>query len=361
MSSTPRSLLKNARRRAWPRATRLAIHWLPVLGQGDALPAWQAHSVFQQAPGASVRVPATSAQPDLPSYGVQKPARFAHRREAWRPNPRTSLLRWLAPAHGATVAWIACTLGLWLSAISQTAHAQSGTLFGYPAATVNAFDQAYWNSQPAPVRALENMSVAIDGPGVTASSDRYGIALALAKQGYAIDVPIMVWGWDPYATMTLRAQYGYTWVPSALQAPVYVPPGVSVPGQASYNPAAPPPGSIRVDNVAADYAPASDCSSIPACVGLPPAPAPAPTTIGPDLGFQATVIFGTPSQTVSLEVYSSNSTEHFAEGLVYTNPAGASYLYHVLGTELMSPSQRIAIWIGPVPEGAAAPFTIVIQ
>ncbi len=257
---------------------------------------------------------------------------------------------------------VAGALVLWLSVISQNMRAQTGTLYVYPVATVNAFDTAYWNSQPAPVRALENMPPAIDGPGVTESTDRYGVALALAKQGFTIDVPITVWGWDPYATMTLRQQYGYTWVPSALQSPVYVPPGVNVPGQAGYNPAAPPPGSIKVDNVATDYAPSPDCSSAPACVGITPAPEP-PTTnlIGPDLGFQANVSFGTPSQTASLEVYSSTATQHFTEAVIYAISTGASYLYHILGTELMSPSQRSAVWIGPLPAGAAAPFTIAIE
>jgi hypothetical protein len=289
--------------------------------------------------------------------------RVRHTRDAHLAAGGIHVPAWMRAVLKSRIAVIvAGALVLWLSVISQTVHAQTGTLYGYPVATVNAFDTAYWNSQPAPVRALENMPPAIDGPGVAESTDRYGVALALAKQGYTIDVPITVWGWDPYATMTLRQQYGYTWVPSALQSPVYVPPGVSVPGQASYNPAAPPPGSIKVDNAAADYAPSPDCSTTPACPGITPA-APTPTTnaIGPDLGFQANVSFGTPSQTASLEVYSSTATQHFVEAFVYASSTGASYLYHILGTELMSPAQRSAVWIGPLPGGATAPFTIAIE
>jgi len=33
-------------------------------------------------------------------------------------------------------------------------------------------------------------------------------------KAYAIDTQIMVWGWDPQMTMTVRANQGYSWVPS---------------------------------------------------------------------------------------------------------------------------------------------------
>jgi hypothetical protein len=96
-------------------------------------------------------------------------------------------------------------------------------------------DQAYWASQPAAVQALQNM------PG----DQRYYAAQQLATQGYAIDVPIMVDGLDPLATMMQRQADGYTWVPSALQANIPVGPGISWPGPA-YDPNNPPPGSIMV-------------------------------------------------------------------------------------------------------------------
>lgn len=97
-------------------------------------------------------------------------------------------------------------------------------------------DEAYWAEQPAAVQALQNMPADQVGPA----------AMALAQQGYTIDVPIMVWGWDPLTTMVERQNYGYTWVPSGLQSPVDVPPGLSFPGLASYDPNNPPPGSIPV-------------------------------------------------------------------------------------------------------------------
>jgi len=101
-----------------------------------------------------------------------------------------------------------------------------------------AFDNAYWAEQPAAVQALRTMQ----NPG-----ERTALATQLANQGYSIDVPIMVWGWDPSITTAMRQGYGYTWVPSALQNGIQVAPGLpSVGTQAAYDPNNPPPGSIGV-------------------------------------------------------------------------------------------------------------------
>lgn len=95
----------------------------------------------------------------------------------------------------------------------------------------------YWAMQPEPVRALRNAK----------PDEREGLAQSLSKQGYAIDAPIMVWGWDPEQTMRLRSEYGYTWVPSAYQPQIQIAPGLAMPGIQSYDPTQPPPGSIRVN------------------------------------------------------------------------------------------------------------------
>ncbi len=108
------------------------------------------------------------------------------------------------------------------------------------------FDAAYWASQPPQVQALQ---------GITDPTQRATQAAALAAEGFTIDVPIMVWGWDPYLMMTMRAQFGYTWVPSALQPPVTIAPGTAQPGVVAYNPLDPPPGSINVSTNIADYPP----------------------------------------------------------------------------------------------------------
>lgn len=105
------------------------------------------------------------------------------------------------------------------------------------AAPVSEAD-AYWAEQPAPVQALRDMP---DGE----AKDQ--LALKLANQGYSIDTQIMVWGWDPQMTMTVRANQGYSWVPSYGQANIPVGPGLSMPDNPnSYNPGNPPAGAIQV-------------------------------------------------------------------------------------------------------------------
>jgi hypothetical protein len=97
---------------------------------------------------------------------------------------------------------------------------------------------AYWDAQPAPVQALRNM------PDGTAKDQ---LALKLANEGYSIDTQIMVWGWDPQMTMTVRENQGYSWVPGYGQSNIPVGPGLSMPDDPStYNPGNPPAGSIQV-------------------------------------------------------------------------------------------------------------------
>lgn len=99
------------------------------------------------------------------------------------------------------------------------------------------FDNNYWAQQPAAVQALRTMP----------ESQRSTYAQQLASEGYSIDVPIMVWGWDPSIVTSMRQADGYTWVPSAMQNPVEVAPGLGAVGNlAAYDPKNPPPGSIAV-------------------------------------------------------------------------------------------------------------------
>src|SRR5258708_6703990 len=91
----------------------------------------------------------------------------------------------------------------------------------------------YWDSQPAAVQALRD----IKDPNV-----REQTATNLASQGYTIDVPIMVWNWDPEATMTVRQNMGYTWVPSPGHPTVG-----SAPVLAAYSPTPTPPTAIAVN------------------------------------------------------------------------------------------------------------------
>src|ERR1700732_3999239 len=106
------------------------------------------------------------------------------------------------------------------------------------------FDQAYWASQPPEVRAL---------PSLPDQNSRGIRAAELATKGFVIDVPIMAWSWDAYLVMKLRSDFGYTWVPSALQTPVTIAPGLSAPGTVPYDAAHAPSGSIHVFLRPADY------------------------------------------------------------------------------------------------------------
>ena len=127
-----------------------------------------------------------------------------------------------------------------------------------------AFDTAYQASLAPQVAALAQISDL---------AARSNAAATLAAQGFVVDVPINVWGWDPYLVMTMRANYGYTWVPSALQPNVSIAPGVSQPGTVPYDPANPPAGSIKVSTNPADYPPYN-----------PPAPAPTPVVSSDPVG-----------------------------------------------------------------------------
>lgn len=98
-------------------------------------------------------------------------------------------------------------------------------------------EDAYWAMQPPAVQALRT---------ITDESARTTLAQQLAAQGYTIDVPIMVWQWDPLATMTIRQNSGYTWVPSGDQPNLPTCPNCDLPGLPAYDPNNPPPGSITV-------------------------------------------------------------------------------------------------------------------
>ena len=111
-----------------------------------------------------------------------------------------------------------------------------------------------------------------------ADSDRESLARQLADDGYTIDVPIDVWGWDSEKTTSARRTYGYTWVPPATGENPQVAPGLFFPGAVAYNAKRPPLGAILV--------PAEDGSFVsgasPLAVPPPPAkplPPPAPKAV----------------------------------------------------------------------------------
>ena len=170
------------------------------------------------------------------------------------------------------------------------------------------FDQAYWASQPPEVRSL---------PSVDDQDARAARAADLASKGFVIDVPIMVWAWDAYLVMKLRSDFGYTWVPAALQTPVAMAPGTSAPGAIPYDPAHPPSGSIHVSLNPADYPPFN-----------PPAPASSPTAGNDPVGLQSIGV-----------LYYSVPGETFPDGAKFSDPRG-TFLKHVV----ITPFGRTGYW-----------------
>ena len=120
---------------------------------------------------------------------------------------------------------------------SQSAPTQSMPPQSAPEAASQSANDVYWAKQPKAVQQLRN---------IQDTGQRSLLATQLASQGYSIDVPVMVWGWDAGITTQLRQSYGYTWVPSALQQPIPEAPGINNPGGTPYDAAHPPAGSIKV-------------------------------------------------------------------------------------------------------------------
>lgn len=107
-----------------------------------------------------------------------------------------------------------------------TAPTSGPTQFGFPVATLEAFDAAYLAAQPIAVQCALGVT---PGKGQFTMSalgqSAAGMATAqkLASQGYFIDVPIMVWGWDALMTMTQRINDGVKEYPDLLDVNTRVP------------------------------------------------------------------------------------------------------------------------------------------
>jgi hypothetical protein len=134
--------------------------------------------------------------------------------------------------------------------------------------------------------------------------------IELAIKGFKIDVPIMLWGWDPYKVMKLRIDYGYTWVPNALQPPVGAAPGLTGPGIIPYDPNNPPGGAIKVSLDLKDY---------------PPFDPPAPATPPPGVSFAPLDPVGV--QSVG-RLYYSVPGDQYVDGEKFIDPRG-TFLKHV--------------------------------
>jgi hypothetical protein len=173
------------------------------------------------------------------------------------------------------------------------------------AQTVNpqtAFDKAYWAAQPPEVVALLK---------VPDQTQRASQAMTLAIQGFTIDNPIDVWGWDPYQVMQLRQDYGYTWVPSYLQPAIQEVPGKNLPGLTPYDPAHPPAGSIKVSLNLADY---------------PPFTPPAAPVVNPSLSFVGNYSY---TNAAGIQVYTVGANDKTPNGGVVKEDRG-TFIKHVV-------------------------------
>ncbi len=135
-----------------------------------------------------------------------------------------------------------------------------------PNVTQSVFDPAYWSHFPAEIQALRTDTNAfLDAQKLSANP-----TLAVL-----LDKPIMVDHDDPWLTMYLRIQFGYTWIPNATQPNIVAGPGISFPGFPLYDPKNPPAGSIKVSLSLADF---------PSLVKPVPAPVPSTDPIGVPMG-----------------------------------------------------------------------------
>ncbi len=157
-----------------------------------------------------------------------------------------------------------------ISSAQDPSSANYGTAFqNVIPNTVKLTDAIYTASKPSEVQALLAMQ-----PGAA----RYTQALALAEQGYTIDLYSDAWGNDPVVTMILRTNYGILWT-----APMLTASPIPTPQNPSMNPA---PGAnlagwIKTSLNPADY---------PAFYPPPPPPPPIGSFASPIVGnFEGTV------------------------------------------------------------------------
>lgn len=83
------------------------------------------------------------------------------------------------------------------------------------------FNALYWASKDPRVKAAQDLDWD-PSKGMITGSPRADAVAHLIGAGIEIDVPITLWGWDPFNIMTLRLQFGYKFVPAASGFPIKV-------------------------------------------------------------------------------------------------------------------------------------------
>jgi hypothetical protein len=189
-------------------------------------------------------------------------------------------------------------------------------IFGVDTTNMAAFDAAYVASLPPALQGL--MAMPIGDP--TSNLARATAALKLAQQGYAIDYNIMVLGADPWLIMNQRVVAdGLRWGPSALQS------GPANPFTQQSGPV--PAGAITYSINISDYPPFAPV--------VPAPPAPTVSPVGPDMSYV--------DPNTGKEVYAAQAGDPYPLGYRWTDASGV-YVKVGLGSELMNPTQRVAVW-----------------
>lgn len=184
------------------------------------------------------------------------------------------------------------------------------TIFGINVDSRDAFNAAYWASQPPAVQALAALS----------GDARAVQAFALAQSGYVIDVPIMALGSDPYMLMYIRQNVDLQkWVPSGLQ---------NQPDDPFAMQRLPiPAGALIVSTDPNDFPP----FAAPA----PVQPATTKSPVGPDMGFTFN----------GKEVFSASATDTRPGGSQFTDASG-TYVKVPFGlNELMDTKHQFYVWL----------------
>lgn len=201
----------------------------------------------------------------------------------------------------------------------------------------DTYDRAYLLSLPPAKRKL--FAGTFGEPGAALSE---GERLALAYQLSAtmkVDLSIDGFARLPSAVQVNRARSGYTKFSYIGEKPEdwnTTRPGDSEPGVPTYD------GTTHTGIVTLD----------PPQPYVPPPPPPAPSSLVGTYCNVTSDVLGIPGP--SLGVYIPNKKGlTLPDGFAYTDPTsgpngGKTFLFHLLGSELMDAAHRQAVWLGPV-------------
>jgi hypothetical protein len=202
------------------------------------------------------------------------------------------------------------------------------------------FNEAYAASLPPDLTAFMALPYNAFDAGSATAPTRMTLSLLLAIAAkYALDTQIALFGYDPYMTMLMRLVQGYPWVPSFGQPNIPIGPGLSMPQiPYTYNPAAPPPGSIIMPLVN----PATGKMTLPLAFVAPVIIAPVTTT--DPVGFLE-FPFGAPNGIGDWYSLTPGDTSPLGTISVSINPPGTFKKETQGFANLAEPGQLSVFWV----------------